>query len=204
VTGAKWPAPDERLEMLEEAVEVMRTLWEGGYQTHRGKHYTVEQARLYTLPDEPPPIVVAASQDRAAELAGRIGDGYMNTAPDEDVLRKYQAAGGKAPKYGKVTGCLAASAEEAKKLAHQRWPNAALGGSLSQELALPRDFEAAAKNVRPDDVAESIVLGSDADEWVEKIREFDRAGFTHVAVHDLNPDQRRFVEFVRTKIVAKL
>src|SRR6266513_2663536 len=58
VTGAKWPAPDERLEMLEEAVQVIRLLWKGGYQTHRGKHYTVEQARLYTLPEEPPEICV--------------------------------------------------------------------------------------------------------------------------------------------------
>jgi G6PDH family F420-dependent oxidoreductase len=164
----------------------------------------VEQARLYTLPDEPPPIVVAASQERAAELAGRIGDGYMNTSPDEDTLRTYEAAGGSAPKHGKVTGCLAASPEEAKKIVHERWPNMALGGSLSQELALPRDFEAAAKTVRPDDVAGSAVLGTDADAWLEKIREFERAGFTHVALHDVNPDQQRFVEFARSEIVPRL
>src|SRR5437762_2756284 len=127
VTGAKWPAPDERLDMLEEAVYAIRKLWEGGYTTHRGVHYTVEQARLYTLPDEPPPVVVAAAHENAAELAGRIGDGYMNVAPDGDTLKTYEQAGGKGPKYGKVTG--ASSLAEA----HERWPNMGLGGSLSQE-----------------------------------------------------------------------
>src|SRR5215216_7488641 len=94
VTGAKWPAPDERLEMLEEAVDVIRKLWEGGYRTHRGRRYTVEQARLYTLPDEPPPIVVAAAQEQAAELAGQIGDGYMNVAPEAEIVKLYESAGG--------------------------------------------------------------------------------------------------------------
>src|SRR5438874_6737222 len=77
VLGDKWPAPDERLELLEEAVEVIRLLWQGGYQTHRGRHYTVEQARLYTLPEQLPEIAVAAAQPRAAELAGRIGDAFV-------------------------------------------------------------------------------------------------------------------------------
>jgi len=204
VTGAKWPAPDERLEMLEEAVDVIRKLWEGGYRTHRGRHYTVEQARLYTLPDEPPPIVVAAAQEQAAELAGQIGDGYMNVAPDADTLKTYEQAGGSGPKHGKVTGCFAGSKDQAKRIAHERWPNNALGGSLSQDLALPRDFEAAVKAVRPDDVAESLVLGNDPDEWVAQIREFDRAGFTHVALHDLNPDQAPFIAFARDEVAPRL
>ena len=204
VTGAKWPAPDERLEMLEEAVDVIRKLWEGGYRTHRGRRYTVEQARLYTLPDEPPPIVVAAAQEQAAELAGRIGDGYMNVAPDADTLKTYEQAGGSGPKHGKVTGCFAGSKDQAKRIAHERWPNNALGGSLSQELALPRDFEAAVKAVRPDDVAETLVLGNDPDEWVAQIREFDRAGFTHVALHDLNPDQAPFIAFARDEVAPRL
>src|SRR6266480_606206 len=84
VTGARWPLPWERLEMLEEAVDVIRKLWSGEEITHRGEHYTVEEARLYTLPDERPEIYVAASKPQAAELAGRIGDGLISTAPNEE------------------------------------------------------------------------------------------------------------------------
>jgi coenzyme F420-dependent glucose-6-phosphate dehydrogenase len=204
VTGAKWPAPDERLEMLEEAVDAIRTLWEGGYQTHRGKHYTVEQARLYTLPDEPPPIVVAAAQENAAELAGRIGDGYMNVAPDGDTLKTYERAGGKGPKHGKVTGCWGADRDKALKQAHERWPNMGLGGSLSQELGLPRDFEGAAETVRPEDIEDSLALGDDPQAWLEQIRKFADAGFTHVALHHVGDDQEGFIEFVQREVAPGL
>jgi coenzyme F420-dependent glucose-6-phosphate dehydrogenase len=114
VTGAKWPAPDERLEMLEEAVQVIRLLWEGGYQTHRGKHYTVEHTRIFDLPDEPIELAVAAMQPRAAELAGRIGDSFVNVAPDEELVKKFDAGGEKGRnKYGQVTGCFAKTEDEA-------------------------------------------------------------------------------------------
>jgi G6PDH family F420-dependent oxidoreductase len=204
VTGAKWPAPDARLQMLEEAVGVIRMLWEGGYQTHRGKHYTVEQARLYTLPDEPPPIVVAAAQENAAELAGRVGDGYMNVAPDADALKIYERSGGGGPKHGKVTGCWAADRNKALQQAYESWPNMGLGGSLSQELALPRDFEAAAKTVRPEDIEDSLALGDDPQPWVEQIRKFADAGFTHVALHHIGEDQQGFIRFVQEEITPSL
>jgi coenzyme F420-dependent glucose-6-phosphate dehydrogenase len=204
VTGAKWPAPDERLELLEEAVAAIRRLWEGGYQTHRGRHYTVERARLYTLPDEPPPIVVAAAQEKAAELAAKIGDGYMNTAPDADTLKTYEQAGGKGQKHGKVTGCWGPDRDKALKQAHELWANTGLGGSLGQELALPSDFEAATETVRPEDLAASLALGDDPDAWLEQIAKFDKAGFTHVAVHHIGDDQAGFVQFVQRELVPRL
>ena len=112
ILGDHWPAPDERLEMLEEAIEVIRLLWQGGYQTHRGKHYTVENARLYTLPDEPPEIMVAASKPLAAELAGRLGDGFIGTAPEAEIVEKFESAGGAGkPKFGQVACCWAETIE---------------------------------------------------------------------------------------------
>src|SRR3954471_20846464 len=54
VTGERWPSADERLEMLEEAVHIMRELWDGGFVNHRGEYFTVDQAQLYTLPETPP------------------------------------------------------------------------------------------------------------------------------------------------------
>src|SRR5436309_4330280 len=99
VTGARWPGPQERLEMLEEAIGVLRLLWEGGYQSHYGKHYTVEQARIFTLPDEPPEIAVAASQPNAAELASRVGDALIAVAPDEELVKTF---GKEKPRYGQL------------------------------------------------------------------------------------------------------
>ncbi|MGH3063948.1 MAG: TIGR03557 family F420-dependent LLM class oxidoreductase, partial [Gaiellaceae bacterium] len=92
VVGEGWPAPDERLSMLEEAIEVIRLLWEGGYQTHRGEYFEVEQARLYSLPDEPPEIAVAAAKPLAAELAGRVADAFINTSPDSEPIEQFESA----------------------------------------------------------------------------------------------------------------
>jgi coenzyme F420-dependent glucose-6-phosphate dehydrogenase len=197
VHGDKWPAPDVRLAMLDEAIDVMRELWQGDYQTHRGKHYSVEQARLYTLPDEPPPIVVAAAQPKAAKLAGEKGEGYMNTTPDREIVKTFEEAGGIGARYGKVTVVFVDSMDEAKRIAKERWPNQALGGSLSQDLALPRDFEAASQTVREEDLEESIVLGTDLEAIKDKIKEFEDAGFTHVALHDITERQQEFIEFAK-------
>jgi coenzyme F420-dependent glucose-6-phosphate dehydrogenase len=197
VLGDRWPRADERLEMLGEAVDIIRTLLGGDYETYRGKHYTVEQAKLYDAPESPPPIVIAAKAESAAKLAATKGDGTMNTSPDGDIVRTFKNAGGSGPIYGKVAGAFAGSEEEARTIAKERQPNTALGGDLSTELALPRDFEAAAELVRFEDLEESVVLGDDPGKWREKIDEFADAGFTHVALHNVGEDQDGFIEFAK-------
>jgi G6PDH family F420-dependent oxidoreductase len=197
VLGDRWPRADERLEMLDEAIDVIRALFGGSYETYRGKHYTVEQAKLYDAPTEPPPIVVAAKAEKAAKLAAAKGDGTMNTSPDAEIVKIFKNAGGSGPIYGKVTGAFAPSEDEARRIAKERQPNAAMGGDLSTELPLPRDFEAVAELVREEDLEGSVVFGDDPARWRGKIEEFDSAGFTHVALHNVGEDQKGFVEFAK-------
>jgi G6PDH family F420-dependent oxidoreductase len=204
ILGAKWPAPDERLEMLEEAVEVIRLLWQGGYQTHRGKHYTVENARIYTLPEQLPEIAVAAAKPGAAQLAGRIGDALVAVEPNEELVQKFNENGGSGkPRYGHLTVCWAASEDEAKRTAHENWPNAGLEGPLSQELALPAHFEAAAELVEPDDLAETMPLGPDPERYLEQIKAFEDAGFDHVYIHQVGPDQEGFMRFAQRELMPR-
>ena len=204
ILGAKWPAPDERLEMLEEAVEVIRLLWQGGYQTHRGRHYTVEQARIYTLPEQLPEIAVAAAQPRAAELAGRIGDAFVAVEPNGQLVQNFEQNGGSGkPRYGHLTACWAETEDEAKRIAHENWPNAGLEGPLSQELALPAHFEAAAGMVEPDDLAETMPLGPDPERYLEQIKAFEDAGFDHVYIHQVGDDQEGFMRFARRELMPK-
>jgi coenzyme F420-dependent glucose-6-phosphate dehydrogenase len=204
ILGDKWPTPDVRLEMLEEAIAVIRMLWEGGYQTFRGGYYTVEQARLYTLPEEPPQIAVAAAKPLAVDLAGRSGDALISTAPDGSLVQSYRDAGGNGPCYGQLTLCWAATEEEAKQTAHRVWPNAGLGGDLSQELALPLHFEQAVQNVTPDEIAEAMPCGPDVDRVVEQVREYERAGFDHVYLHQIGPDQEGFLRALRDDVAPRL
>jgi G6PDH family F420-dependent oxidoreductase len=92
--GDRWPSASVRLEMLEEATEVIRGMWEGGVYNHHGVHYTVENARIYSLPDSPPPIIVSGFGPRSAAAAARIGDGFVTTKPLSAYLEKYRGQAG--------------------------------------------------------------------------------------------------------------
>ncbi len=204
ILGDKWPPSDVRREMLEEAVEVMRLLWQGGQQSHYGQYYEVENARLYTLPERPVEVMVAASGPRAAELAGRIGDGFVGTGPDTEVMAAFDAAGGAGkPRYGQVTVCYAEDEAQARRTAYEVWPIAGLKGELSVELPLPAHFEQASQNVSEEDVAESIVCGPDPERHLAKIREYVDAGYDHVYVHQVGPDQEGFFRFYQREILPR-
>lgn len=198
----RWPAYEVRAEMFEEAIYVIRLLWQGGMQSHYGKHYTVENARIYTLPETPPLIMIAAAGAESAELAGRIGDGVINTAPDADVIKSFvDGSSDPRPKYGKLTVCWAKTVAEARATAYRYWPTAGLKGTLSQELPNPSDFESAAKMVTEDDVAEALICSNDPDAHLKGIQEFVDAGFDHVYVHQVGPDQEGFFKFYQQHIL---
>jgi G6PDH family F420-dependent oxidoreductase len=202
IAGARWPAYAIRAEMLEEAIEVIRLLWQGGMQSHYGKHYTVENARLYTLPDAPPPIMVAAAGSKSAALAGKLGDGLINTAPDAKVVKKFEEQGSaQRPKYGKLTVCWAKSEAKARETAYQYWPTAGLKGGLSQELPTPGQFERAAENATEEAVAEALICSNDPEKHLQGIQKFVDAGFDHVYVHQVGPDQEGFFKFYEKHIM---
>jgi coenzyme F420-dependent glucose-6-phosphate dehydrogenase len=205
ILGQRWPETEVRLEMLEEAITVMRALWQGGQQSHHGKHYTVENARIYTLPDEPPPIFAAAGKKGAAELAGKKADGLIGTSPESELLEAFASAGGKGkPSYGQVTVCWAKTEAEARRTAHEWWPNAAVKGDLAQELPLPLHFEQAAGMVSEEDIASLVVCGPDPEAHLATIREYEQAGYDHVYVHQVGPDQDGFFDFYEGEVLSRL
>jgi coenzyme F420-dependent glucose-6-phosphate dehydrogenase len=204
ILGDNWPPVGIRLRMLEEAVAIIRELFTGDLVTHDGDYYTVHTARLYTVPEQPTPIMVAASGPMAAELAGRAGDGLISTAPDSEVVNTFRRNGGDGPRYGMIHVCWAPDEREAVETAHRQWINAAIGGELGQELPLPAHFEQAGKTVRPEDVAELVVCGPDPERHRAKIREYADAGFDHVYVHQVGDDQEGFFRFYADEVLPKL
>ncbi len=205
ILGDKWPAYEVRAEMFQEAIEVIRLLWQGGQQSHYGQYYEVENARLYTLPDEPPPILIAAGGPKSAELAGGVGDGLVATSPDQEVLGAFEGGGGAGkPRYGQITVCWAADEAEARRTAFRIWPNAAITGELSQELPTPAHFEQAAQMVTEDQVAEAVLCGPNAQRYLEKVRTYVEAGFDHIYFHQVGHDQQGFIDFCRREIMPAL
>ena len=204
ILGQAWPEWDVRAEMLEEALDVIRALWTGEITSHRGRHYTVQNARIHTLPDELPPIHVAAGGERMAGLAGRIGDGLIGTGPDPDLLKAYREAGGKGPRYGQVSLCWGQSEREARRTAHEWWPTAALKGEVTQELPNPAQFTDLVEIVTEEMVAEAISCGPDPEPHLEQIRAYIDAGYDHVYLHQVGPDQRGFLEFAERELLPAL
>ena len=204
ILGDRWPQVDIRQEMLEEAVDVMRTLWEGGLQSYHGSYYDVENARLYTLPDEPPQLLVAASGEKAATLAGEIGEGLVSTSPDETVVKAFEAAGGTGkPRYLQQLVCWAEDEQSAIDTVHKVWPNAGIPGQLGQELPLPSHFEQAASLVRKEDIAQSAVCGPDPAKYIEAIQTGIDAGFDHIYLHQVGSDQEGFFNFAKKEILPR-
>jgi G6PDH family F420-dependent oxidoreductase len=201
VLGDAWPGHDQRAAMLEEAVGLIRRLWTGKLVDHHGDAYEVARARIYTLPKELPPILIAASGPESAKLAGKVGDGLIATAPERELIDAY---GKKGPRVGQVTLCWARTEAAARKTALEWWPTAAVPGDNGQELPLPSSFESLAKLVTEDAIAEQIACGPDPELHVAKIRPYLEAGFDHVYLHQVGPDQAGFFRFAEEELLPRL
>jgi G6PDH family F420-dependent oxidoreductase len=204
VLGQHWPPAAVRREMLGEAIDVTRALWAGDVVTHRGRHYTVENARIYTRPVGDIPVIVSAFGTDASRVAAEIGDGIMSTSPDQDVLGTYAAAGGRGPSIATVKLCWGPDEDEAKRTAHRLWASSGIPGEASQELAMPQHFEEAAELVTPDALAQKISCGPDPDRHAETIRTYVDAGFDEVHIGQIGGDHEGFFKFLTDELLPRL
>lgn len=204
VVGGRWPSGAERLERLEEAIGIMRELFTGERVSHDGKFYTVNDARLYTLPTATLPILVAAASPGAATLAGKQ-DGLITTGPEERYMKAFEEAGGKdKPRVGQIAVCWDKDVERAKQTALKYWPNAALGWEASSVIPTPEVFEEATREVSAETVAQSVICGGDPGKVIEKIESYVKAGIDHVYIHQVGPQQAEFIEAYSNELMPRL
>jgi G6PDH family F420-dependent oxidoreductase len=206
ITGQVWPSLDVRLEMLEEAVHVIRRLWEeDGFVSHRGRHYTVDTARIYTRPDEPPPIYISGLGPKATQAVGRIADGYITTSPDTDLLDLFRkTAGHDKPTQAGVKVCYAADADTGAEIAHSLWANSGVPGELGQVLPSPRHFEQASRLVTTSMTRDGVACGPDPEEHLEKLRPYVDAGFDELYVANMGPHYRECIELYGEQLLPRL
>ncbi len=204
IFGDRWPAVDTRLEMLEEAVEVIRTLWQGGMQSHRGRHYQVENARIYDLPEPLPPILISGFGSKSTSLAARIGDGYCTVGPDAEAVDSFRGEAGAGKLVaGGMKACVAANEKEARETVHRLWPNEALPGELAQILPTPAHFEQASEMVSAEQASEDVPCGPDLDVHLQAIKRYEDAGFDELYIQQIGPDQERFFETYANEILPR-
>ena len=204
ILGGEWLPADLRLEMLEEAVEVMRALWTGEETTHRGKHYRVEDARIYSNPDTPPNVLVSGFGPKSTALAARIGDGYVTTSPDKKLIEKYRSLGGKGTINGALKICWGADRDACAELAHRMWRTSGLPGQLAQELRTPAIFDQAAELVSVESMAEHMPCGPEVEPIVAAAKEYVDAGFDRVYLSQVGPEQDDFFAFFTKELTPAL
>jgi G6PDH family F420-dependent oxidoreductase len=204
VVGRAWPAPRVRQAMLNEAIDVIRLLFEGKEVSFDGQHVAVDRAKLWDLPAQPPTLLVAAGGPNAAQLAAEKNAGLFATEPRPELTRAYAQAGGQGPRYAEVPLCWAPSEQEAARTAHERFRFGVPGWSVMTDLATPKAFEAATQTVRLDDVQKQVACGPDPERHITAVREFVSAGFTHLTLVGVGPDQEGFLRFWQDELAPRL
>jgi len=195
VVGRRWPPPETRRAMLEEAVEIIRSLWTGDTVDHQGSFYEVDNAKLFDPPSPKPPIIVSGFGAEAVDLAARIGDGYWGHAPEAETLSRYRGHGGNGPRYAQLDVCWAEDEAAARKTVLDVWPNGAVPGQLSQDLPTWTHFEQAADLVTEESATETVPCGPDVGPIVDSVRQYLDAGYDHLYFHQIGPEQEGFFRF---------
>jgi G6PDH family F420-dependent oxidoreductase len=206
VIGGGWPSPGLRHQRLSEAVQIIRELFGGGYVSFHGKHFDVDRAKLYDLPDSPVPIGIAVSGPESISLAADQADAMIATEPDGSLVGRFNRAGGSGrPKYGQLPVCYDGDEGAARKRARELWRWATSGWPVMSELPSPRGFDAASSHITEDDVAELVPCGPDIARHVTAARKFTEAGFTHLALVQVGGDQQdKFMTWAANELLPAL
>lgn len=205
ILGDVWPRTPARQDMLAEAIQIIRELWKGEEYSYDGTYFTVRDARIYTLPDDLPPIYVAASGPKSAELAAEISDGLISTTPGDEVVKAFEKAGGSGkPRYGMVKVCWAGSNEEAEKILKQWWPVSAVSGALHSDLPTPDHFKDVVEAMGDPKIPEDTVLGPEPAHYLKAIRTLQENGFDHIYLHQIGPEQKGFLQFFQNTLLPLL
>jgi G6PDH family F420-dependent oxidoreductase len=205
VTGQGWPAVHQRHDMLREAVEIIRLLWQGETCSYQGNFFHLDSARLYDLPEVPIPLVIGVSGEKSTQLAAEVGDGIMAVEAKRELVEQWQqAGGGQGPCYGELGLGYARSRQAGLELAHKYMRFGALGWNVLAELPNVSSFEEATRFVKPDDLRDEVPHGPDVDTYVEAVKKFVDAGFDHIALLAFGDDQETFIEFFEAKLADRL
>jgi coenzyme F420-dependent glucose-6-phosphate dehydrogenase len=208
ITGERWPPKEERNERLREAADVMRRLWAGKTVTHEGRIH-VSEAKLWTRPETPPMLVGAAVTPPTAGWVAEWADALITVVqPDEQldaVVEAFRSNGGEGkPMYLQVHVAYAPTEEEAREAAFAQWRQNTLPNSVMTELAHPEQIAAAATHVTPEDLDGAVRISADLDRHVEWLRRDVERGFDGLFLHEVGPEQERFVEVFGREVLPRL
>lgn len=200
-----WPDYDERQLMLQEAIELIRELWEGGTVSFDGAYYTTRKARLYTPPKSRIPIIVSSLVPESAAFAGRVGDGLITVGgkPIETLRRiidNFEEGAARAgkdhmsmPRFIELNVAYTKDAKDAIEEFRKYWAGAFVPAMFNQNIYTPSMSEANGAVVGDDTIMAMTCISDDSQEHAKFAQRFIDAGFTHLFFHTAGPEQARFI-----------
>lgn len=207
VVGERWPMVGERHEMLEEAVEIIGALFDGeGTVNYRGRHFQVESAVLYDLPEQRVPIGIAVSGPDSCRLAGAHADAMVAVQPEAQLGELFDRAGGAGkPRIGQIAICWDPDRDAAVQRAHEQFRWFGLGWKVNADLPNPAAFDGASQFVTPEQVGDALACGPDVEEHVAAIRPYLDAGFDEVALVQIGSEtQADFCAWAERELLPAL
>ncbi len=214
IVGGYWPETSERIARMFEAIDIIRKLFTGKDVKHDGRWYKLETTRLWTMPDEAPPIYIATAGPYTAKRTGEVCDGIITVgAPAEKiglVLGRFEEgarAAGKhpatMPKILQLHLSWAPTDEQALANAMLEWPNGGMKFS-KQDIRSPGDFAAIAKLVRPEDFEGRMLISSDLEAHRREIQRFLDMGFDQVYLHNVGRNQDEWIDAFGREVLPGL
>jgi probable non-F420 flavinoid oxidoreductase len=204
ITGERWPPKRVRTERLRECVDVMRALFAGDEVSHSG-HVTVDRARLWTLPQTPPPLLCAAVSEQTAAWGSTWADGLATVnAPVEHLRRMLDAFGDGGRKVLQVHLCWAETDAQAQQIAYDQWRTNVFDPPVCWDLETPEAFDAASAFVRPQDVTSKVLVSADPRRHVAWLEEFAALGFDDIALHHVGQDLDAFIDTFGDHVLPEL
>ncbi len=204
VVGKGWPAVHVRHQMFRESLEIIRLLWQGGYQTYEGKHLTLEDAQVFDLPETLPKIIVATGGPQASKLAAELGDGIFTTEPRADLVQAFTDAGGAGPRYTEVPLAFGATEDEAAEQARKLFRFGLTGWKVQAELPNPVNFDAATAMITAEHMREAFACGPDTDKQLRVAQQFVDGGYDHLALINAGTDVDGFFEHFARELAEPL
>ena len=207
ITGDRWPAKDERVARLEECVDVIRRLLDGEEVSHSGL-ITVDRAKVWDRPEEPPSLLVPAVSAASAARAAAWADGLITVNQDLEVLREvidaYRGAGGRGPVALQLHLAWAPTMEEAERIAFDQWRSNVLGEPLAWDIATVEGFDAASEHVTLESVRDVVRISPDLDQHVAWIRDYADLGFDDIYLHYVGRDQSDYLDVFGAHVLPKV
>ena len=208
ITGDKWPGKDQRQERLEECVEVIRRLHAGQDLTYRGEYVTVERARIYSLPAQPPALIGPALSPATAARAATWADGLVTINTQVPAMREivdtYRGNGGTGTLALQVHVSIAPTMAQARDIARDQWQNHPFPEPIGHDTATPEDFDLIGRFVPDDEIADAVVVTDSVAGLVEQLREYEALGFEEIYLHHVGQDQTPFLELAEHELLPAL